>query len=44
MRRGKSSLLDALMWVVIGLLLTLVAVWTVWAARQPDLHSLWAPD
>jgi hypothetical protein len=40
----KSSPLTTLTWIVIALMLTLIAAWTVWAARQPDVRSLWAPE
>ena len=42
--KSQSSVLNRLTWIVIGFLLMLVAVWTVWAARQTDVRSLWAPD
>jgi multisubunit Na+/H+ antiporter MnhB subunit len=40
----KSSLLNIITWVGIGLILILIAAWTVWAGHQPDLHSIWVPD
>jgi hypothetical protein len=40
----KSSRMTTIMWIIIGLMLTLIAAWTVWAGRQPDVHSMWAPD
>ncbi len=39
----KSSLLNTIMWVVIGLGLIFTIAWTVWAGRQPRLHSVWPP-
>ena len=42
--RRKSSPLNIIAWIGIGLLLVLIAAWTVWAGHQPDLHSIWAPD
>lgn len=41
--RKKSSLAAVLTWIVVAVLLVLIAAWTVWAARQPDVPSLWAP-
>jgi hypothetical protein len=40
----KSSPMTTVMWIIIGLMLTLIAAWTVWAGRQADIHSMWAPD
>jgi hypothetical protein len=40
----KSSPRSTITWVIIALMLTLIAAWTVWAARQPDIRSLWAPE
>jgi hypothetical protein len=40
----KSSRMSAILWIIIGLMLTLIAAWTVWASRQADIHSIWAPD
>jgi hypothetical protein len=39
----KSSPLITITWIVTLILLTLIAAWTVWAGRQPDLPSEWAP-
>jgi hypothetical protein len=43
-REKKSSLLSTITWIVIALMLILIAGWTVWAARQPSIRSVWAPD
>jgi hypothetical protein len=40
----KSSRMSAILWIIIGLMLALIAAWTVWAGRQTDIHSIWAPD
>jgi hypothetical protein len=40
----KPSLLNTITWVGIGLILILIAAWTVWAGHQPNLQSIWAPD
>jgi hypothetical protein len=40
----KSSRRSAILWIIIGLMLALIAAWTVWAGRQTDIHSMWAPD
>jgi hypothetical protein len=40
----KSTPMTTIMWIIIGLMLVLIAAWTVWAGRQPDVHSMWAPD
>jgi hypothetical protein len=40
----KSKLLGAIAWVTIGLLVILTAVSMVWAGRQPEVHSMWAPE
>jgi hypothetical protein len=40
----KSSRVNAITWIIIGLTLALIAAWTVWAGRQPDIHSMWSPD
>jgi hypothetical protein len=40
----KSSVLNVITWIVIGITLALIAGWTVWAGRQADIHSMWAPD
>jgi len=40
----KSSLLNAITWISIALLLILIAAWTVWAGHQPDRRSIWAPE
>jgi multisubunit Na+/H+ antiporter MnhB subunit len=42
--QGKSSLLDTLVWILIGIILALTGVWTLWAAHQPRLTSIWAPE
>jgi hypothetical protein len=41
--RRKSSPANVILWIVIGLILILVAAWTVWAGHQPDVPSEWAP-
>jgi hypothetical protein len=41
---ARSKYLNALLWVVIALVVLLIGAWTIWASRQPDLHSVWAPD
>ena len=40
----KSSLRFTITWIIIAFMLTLIAGWTVWAARQSDIRSLWAPE
>jgi hypothetical protein len=40
----KSSRANMITWIVIGVTLALSAAWTVWAGRQADIHSMWAPD
>jgi hypothetical protein len=40
----KSSLRSTIAWIIIAIMLTLIAAWTVWAARQSDIRSLWAPE
>lgn len=40
----KSSVVNIITWIVIGIALALIAAWTVWAGRQADIHSMWAPD
>ena len=40
----KASLLNTVARVGIVLILILIAAWMVWAGRQPDLRSIWAPD
>jgi hypothetical protein len=40
----KSSRMTTILWIIIGLMLALIAAWTVWAGRQGDIHSMWAPD
>jgi hypothetical protein len=42
--RKKSSVVNMITWIVIGITLALIAAWTVWAGRQADIHSMWAPD
>lgn len=40
----KSKFLNMLLWVVIALIVAIIGAWTIWASRQADLHSIWAPD
>jgi hypothetical protein len=40
----KSKYLNIMLWVAIALVAALIGAWTIWASRQPDLHSVWAPD
>jgi hypothetical protein len=40
----KQSRRNTITWIIIALMLTLIAAWTVWAGRQADIHSMWAPD
>ena len=40
----KTSHLGKLAWILIALVAALIGAWTIWASRQPDLHSIWAPD
>jgi glucan phosphoethanolaminetransferase (alkaline phosphatase superfamily) len=35
--------LNKIAWIVIWLVLILLAVWTVWAGRQSEVRSIWAP-
>jgi hypothetical protein len=35
---------NVITWIIIGITLALIAAWTVWAGRQADIHSMWAPD
>jgi hypothetical protein len=42
--RRKSSPAAVFAWIVIGVLLVLIAAWTVWAASRPEIRSMWAPD
>ena len=37
------SRINILVWIVIGLMLLGTGAWTVWATRQPRMHSIWAP-
>jgi hypothetical protein len=41
---AKPSTRTTITWIVIGLLLILVAAWTVWAGHQPHVASEWAPE
>jgi hypothetical protein len=43
-KQKRSSLLATITWIIIALMLILIAGWTVWAARQPSIRSVWAPD
>jgi hypothetical protein len=43
-RRVKSKHLNVALWVTIALVVALIGAWTIWASRQADLRSLWAPD
>ncbi len=36
--------LNVMLWVVIVVVALGIGVWTVWASRQPDVPSIWAPD
>ncbi len=40
----KSKYLNVLLWVAIALVAVLIGAWTIWASRQPELRSIWAPD
>ena len=46
MSRGKAnaSAAGVAAWIVIGLVLLLTIVWTIWAAHQPELRSIWGQD
>ena len=44
MSEKKSSVVNMITWIVIGITLVLIAAWTVWAGRQADIHSMWALD
>jgi hypothetical protein len=48
MREGepqkKSAVVNMITWIIIGITLAIIAAWTVWAGRQADIHSIWAPD
>jgi hypothetical protein len=44
MGEKKSSVVNIITWIVIGITLALIAAWTVWAGRQADIHSIWSPD
>ena len=39
-RRGTNILI----WIVVGLLFAGIGVWAFWASRQPETHSVWAPE
>lgn len=40
----KSKYLNVILWTLIALVAVLIGVWTIWAGRQPDVPSIWAPD
>jgi hypothetical protein len=42
--RVKSKYLNVILWAAIALVAVLIAAWTVWASRQPDRPSIWAPS
>lgn len=42
--RVKSKYLNAMLWVVIALVVVLIGAWTIWARKQPDRPSIWAPS
>jgi uncharacterized iron-regulated membrane protein len=33
-----------MLWAAIAILAMLIVACTIWASRQPDLGSIWAPD
>lgn len=39
----KSQLANRLAWVTIVVFLLLTCVWGVWAGRQPEVQTVWAP-
>jgi len=40
----KSNYLNVILWVIIALVVVLIGAWTIWASKQPNLHSIWAPE
>ncbi len=44
MPEGKPKPSTTIAWIFIGLMLILIAAWTVWAAHKANIPSLWAPD
>jgi hypothetical protein len=42
--RKKSSVLSTVAWIVIAVMVILIAAMSVWAGRQPNLPSIWAPE
>jgi len=42
--KGKSSKGSALVWIVMAILAGATGAWVVWASRQPEVPSMWAPQ
>jgi hypothetical protein len=42
--KGKFSKGSALVWIVMAILAGATAAWVVWASRQPEVSSMWAPN
>ncbi len=40
----KSKYLNVMLWLAIALIAVLIGAWAVWASRQADLRSIWAPE
>ena len=36
--------LNVILWVLIALVAALVGGVTIWASKQPEIPSIWAPD
>ena len=41
---AKPRYLNVIVWLVIALFAVLIGAWTIWASRQPDRPSIWAPE
>jgi hypothetical protein len=44
MKFRKRSSANVLAWVLLAILAGATAAWVVWAARQPEVPSIWAPE
>jgi hypothetical protein len=42
--KAKASAAGVAAWIVIALVLLLTVVWTIWAAPQPAVRSIWGQD
>jgi len=43
-KTNKRSLTNILVWIVMAILAGGTAAWVVWASRQPEVPSMWAPQ